>query len=357
MRVWLVLISALLACGARTALEVDEAAPGFDTFPCRWSWGAAVELARTSRNPTRIAGGVHLDRNLAFVGVGSPVEELFVVDLATHTISARSEQPIDDISAMGGFGDQAWMQWEDLCWIEGLTLSGQLNGSLYTPLVEHELCTAGPPHRTGTIAAARAGTTTFIGSWGQDGANTVRIPLVDSSAAVYPLRNGDNYYLVEQPTGRPPSLFELAPGAEPLAQRLPNDIVGIDVDRLRGGVAFLQTRGDRVVLSRIGTGELGATPLTDVEPPAPVLRIGQARTPLVTTETDALFMLNDRLAWIPLSGSALRLTDPPPETAGGQTIALAQILLRPGTSFGGVAYVWADGPERVTTFRSLVCNR
>jgi len=40
-----------------------------------------------------------------------------------------------------------------------------------------------------------------------------------------------------------------------------------------------------------------------------------------------------------------------------EPLAAAAILLEEGGSGGGIAYVVQDGPEFVTRFRSLVCNR
>ena len=362
---WLCVAALLAGCGAKTGAEVDPAAErepepfdaGFDTFPCRWSLAqpTVVEVGETP--VTNALAAIHATRDEAlltwerdgtFHGARlmladpPPVLERFGPAISPDpALNVLHGVQLADpsISWVGdpGFGCNLRVMGEGPPWREALAL---------TPAIS---CTIEPhdPRRVDlTLIDLRQ-----VRLWSAHDLDspTVRSVPVAEAAEARSVR-------VE---GRGWMLFTLEAG-ELVVRRVTESSVERAVlatafslsnfeaapDRVRGGAVTLRREGDVWRLQRIPfDGPLRALDLADLESLSPMIFGFMA-----TNETEAMLPLWDgRVAVVPLDGSAIRFIGPVPVPA--------RVVLRPGSSGGGLVYELRDGDEHHLVFQPLTCNR
>ena len=340
-----VLLAIVLACGcgARTDLELEERAGReagfFQTFPCRWSLGERLELARGGPF-TELTGAVHPARNeLALLASAGDVRVGGRVSLeATPELLA----PLEGLPGRLFTGADGWLRQDgDAC-----------------GLVAHDERFA----ERGSVAWSATGPCELT----QSVAGRIEsLPLADS--AVVTIAFPDVRSLTEIAEERSGGAVAYSPGESVLlALETPAGIaitraderlfldgsstLSVAPDRLRGGTLVLHRRFD----GRFEMGHVGSTGRLELAPRA---ELG-GREPagaLVSNETEALVPMRDgSMLFVVLSHFEQRFTEP--VEPGG--VDAMEIVLRPGESAGGLLYSHrvARG-ESALVFRSLVCNR
>ncbi len=330
-------------CGARTDLHLEERegpdAGFFQTFPCRWSLGERLELARGGPF-TELTGAAHPVRSevalLASAGearVGARVSmgasparlasleghagRLFTGPLGWLRQDARGCGLVAHDERFAEVGGVAWSTSGSCALtqavggrIESLPLTGGAVVSVafpsVVPLVEIE------EERSGGAVAYSPGEGVLVALETRTGLAIARPPdrlFLDGASAV-----------------------SVAP------------------DRLRGGTLVLHRGPDgRFELGHLrwgGSFELVRRAALGEHEPA---------GSLASNETEALVPLRDgSMLFVVLSHFEQRVTEP--VEPGG--VDAMEIVLRPGESAGGLLYTHrlASGESRLV-FRSLVCNR
>jgi len=370
------LIACAAACGSKTGVlsvgePVDAAPPdagdsdaGFDTFPCRWSYGQPLILARGSGPGvwSGLGGAVHgrLDRvwvhgeDLSagdgrvsqLLGLGDPPRTLdepaVVSDVSLHGLEDGWTALSSDCSL--AFFDDAGRPRRLIvspplpppCWLERLDtrfidISFEVPGAAAQRYdaegsLVHELFSElfGTPARTVTSPDGR-----FTMLFAQEPLGTVSATLADVAAG--------------GPVASPLSVGESIGG------------LSTSVDRLRpAALALLPGRGT-TTLFRLPFDRSDFAPEVFATTSDGALDPDDA---LVTNETEALMVLSDgRIAIQPLSGSDMRFLEAPELPSGGR-IERLKVLLAPGQSRGGILYSYVEETgASFLAFRTLVCNR
>jgi len=351
---FVIVVVAIVAsgCGARTGVldeeEGADAGHGFGTLPCRWTLGRSVELARPS-DTCRITGAVHDSRD--------------EVVLAWDTVDCKSvTRPTDPQGARLVLGDPPAILGPGLSPPSGSTPMAFVHGELWQ-LAGRDVLRLDDGLRevervpvdlhfaqafNGTDPDILHGVVTGEGlAWAAWSiSHRARVGSIFNAT----IRAGALELLPDRGwVGVDMFGAYVSPIGEPTVRGDVSDVgfvLSAAPDRLRGGLVAIYR----------GSSGLGIARLPFALPPAlaPLAVIDAPAEPvgaLVTNETEALVALDDgRVLIEPLSGSAVRYLHLNTEMGH---VSAAQVLLRPGTSVGGVVYVERD----VVQFQTLVCNR
>lgn len=345
----------VLACGARTDLDRGEPQPPdggpdafvFDGFPCRWSLGSSVEIARGERF-TRLTGAVHPVRDQVVVMASRDGGERVGGRIA---LSIRPEllAPLEGFEGEIFAGSNGWVRQDgercalvehDETFAEGVGFSyGDSSACLLT---QSELGRIESVSGDSGIAFSL----TYPGPdiemlgllSGADSGSVVRDPDRGALGAVVPF---DSVTVTRV----------LASGVRETIDLFPAGLPSAALDRIEGRTMLLYFDSSAWQLVHIGwDGPLELIPHADIASlPRPIGR-------LRSNETEALIPLRDgTMAFFPLPMSRVRFTDPVVED---RQVEAMEIILRPGQSAGGLLFAHREpSGESVLVFRSLVCNR
>lgn len=347
------------ACGARTGVDVEARdAPDsgfFRTFPCRWSLGVPIEVARAP-GFSELGGAVHATSDLVVVsaratGAGP------VAALVTLRASPELRVALEGAEAAGPWltGRAGFLQQLGGQCVVRLHDVSLAPGELFDWTEEMASCalTQSAPGRVESVSVrdfAGGGVATVAPEEGE----VRRLGPVGPEperAEAYLDPEGDGALVIVRRSA-PTEIVAVRPGEGATEVE-----AGVDAtfssapERLRGGVLVLSRAGDAP--PRLRRFSFSG------EPPAPVVALSGLRAPPVgalrSNETEALLPLADgSMAYVPLASSELRYVGP---VAEGPVEAM-EIVLRPGGSAGGLLYVHSlSASERALTFRPLVCNR
>jgi hypothetical protein len=343
----------ICACGARTGLDTGEA-PGrdaaapFDTFPCSWSWGLPLELARGADVYGGLRGAVHGSRDEAFVMAtedGERVGARLALTNPPSLIARYALEPGDD-DVVGG--ERGWAS-SSACRITLRDADFGPSRRLDVTSVRARAC-AFTPTDSRFLDVQVIRDVELIGVRFDEAGERL-------ATCTTAIEAGAPGAVVRGPSGQCAAVF-LEAGAlvlrrEDGAEAILGEATSFALtdDALRpGALVVRRDERSRLHFARVPfegeprVGELGATDETPEQPLS-----------VVTNETEALVPLRGgSLAIQPLSGSALRVL-PPPETGGA--IETLRVVMRAGSSLGGAIYVIRERDERALRFAPLSCNR
>ncbi len=350
-RRWLACVVATwsLGCGARSEADLPDAYH-FASFPCRWSLGSSVEIARGMRI-TALTGAVH------------PIRDQVVVmatrdDARVGARIALSNEPsiVATLEAVPGeifAGSDGWLR--------------QVGESC--AIAEHDddfVERATFAYGDGTCLLSQS-----------DSGRVESAAILD--VRVEPTASSITYPGPElEPLGRlggSPSAF--------LVRDPPRGLVLAELTRDSLRVQRVLATRERDLIDLLGTAAYGAAIdrvmnrvllLVEVSPGQLQLaavdwdgaleleRLADLRTlpepagRLRSNEAEALLPLSDgTMAFFPLPFGPMTFT-PPVEP--DRSVEAMEIILRPGTSAGGLLYVHREpSGEAALRFRSLTCNR
>ncbi len=353
------LAAALVACGARSGVEVEpppEAGPidgGFDTFPCRWSLAQATPVAASAAGFAALSGAVHGARDEVAI-VGAEGEELTgtVLSLGDPPSTLAAVPPVFSGALLGHA--TGWAQAGEERGACFQVFYGDRFDVLGTRRDEADRCFLEPNDTQRLdltrLAAGRVHVTSHAlpeGARRAATAPTVGVVAHARSARMEPFGwlavtvEGGRLRAYRFDTGAGASA-DLGPQREPFALAL---------DRVRPAGVVLRRDPEGIWrLERIPLeGEPGSVPLADLSG-LPAEPFGT----MVTNETEALIPLRDgRVAVAPVDGSAVRFVGPVPEAPVEELL----VIMRPGASAGGLLYTHRAGGRVQLTFRPLTCNR
>lgn len=358
---YIVCASLLLACGSRTGVEPGDgpergAVPfdaGFDTFPCRWSLAQATEIG-LALDWVDLHGAVHGRRDEVVVlgrdtGTGRVGVSGTLLALGDPPRVLERLEPEAPLPLLGH--PEGWVQLGTV----GSDCQRVDYDDAFAPFLSIVLsgeCVleANDPQHLDVTWRVREGVHVV----------SERLPeMILEGEALVPVSadhqravrlEGLGWIVLTLEDGwlhayRVPEEGEvrrarLAPQGAPFA---------VALDRVRPSALVLREE-DGWHLERIPfEGEPRLVPLADLSTlPAPPLGS------LASNETEAMFPLADgRVAIAPTDGSALRYVGPVAEAPVGDL----QVVLRPGSSAGGLLYTEARGRQEMLLFRPLTCNR
>ena len=331
-------------CGARTDVEVEERARPdasfFQTFPCRWSLGERLELARGGPF-AELTGAAHPARNeLALLASAGDAR---VGGRVALQASPALLAPLEGLPGRLFTGSDGWLRQDgDACGLVAHDDRFVERGSV-------AWSGTGPCELTQSVAGR-------IESLPLAGRSVVTIAFPDvrsltdiaversGGAVAYSPDEGVLLLALETPAG-----IAIARADERLFLD-GSSTVSVAPDRLRGGTLVLHRRSD----GRFELGHLASAGRLELVRRAE-LGDREAVGALVSNETEALVPLRDgSMLFMVLSHFERRFTEP--VEPGG--VDAMEIVLRPGESAGGLLYSHrvASG-ESALVFRSLVCNR
>jgi hypothetical protein len=355
------------ACGARTGLDdvVRDAGPdagrdaragdgGADTFPCRWTIGRPLELERDPSEICAINGAVH----------GTADEVLLVwqdvsCDLApfegVRAVAATLDDPPRVIVSgtmphpFGFYGGTP----EGYVFAESSTVV-RLFSTRLDPLAELETglfevygLDRIEPNRVYGLNLEMTG----IQEWSTRGRRQVG-PRFDAPTGLFfsQLVSGDVWIGVDRTM-----IFRQHPGRDPFRAPTASDFrpISITPDHFNPGIAVLSEDegGARYSIYRIDAESAGGPMLRHLTSFDDTRAVGR----LASNETEALLPLAEGTILIQRMNGApagrLRFT--------GGTVRQAEVLMRPGSSVGGVFSNEIDARtgEHTVIFRPMVCNR
>lgn len=365
---WLVALL-LYACGARTGLDVEPSDGGaarrdagfFATFPCRWSLGLPIDLARSDEELRELTGAVHPTLDEALVRAvsrdGRPVGARVTIDGAPERLR---ELPADALPTGALFtGDTGWaVQNGAACMLTGLSTALEPRGATRwgsaTPV---STCRLHQSHvgRVMGVSVLDFGT----GEVHEVGAVDGDAPTVALRASVAEeLDEATAFFDPDEDTAmvltRVASVATVERHRRGRVERyaLPGEVFAASaaIDRLRGGILVLYGSLD-------AGWSLDWVPI-DADPPQRLIELGALPAepvgPLASNETEALIPLaNGQMAYVPLALSELRLL----EAVDGGAVREMHIVLRPATSGGGLLFTQSGAGGERLRFQPLVCNR
>jgi len=332
----------------------------FATFPCRWSLGLALEIARRPAPYRAVTGAVHptLDQAVVF---GEPAEggtrDGALIGIAA-TPTLRS--PLD--------GDAAWGR--ALTTVDGYAMTlgaGCLAQAFDRAFEPGETATWGAADSRCFLVQSRPGQLTSIER--ELSAAPARVSLVQGLSRLdAPTQRSlasldgaltEAFAFTSEEAGTTLLAYRIGPdawverhGVRVDRYRYPGEVLSISAasDRLRGGMLVLHEE-------RTAGWFLDWIP-EDADPPQRLIALealpARPAGPLVSNETEALIPLaNGQMAYVPLALSELRLL----EAVDGGEVSSMRIVLRPGSSGGGLLFTQPTRGGESLRFQSLICNR
>ena len=342
------------ACGAKTGVELEATGPspppdaGFDTFPCRWSLTQPTEVARSSAGLTELIGAVHGSRDEIAVLARLDLDEeghegarLTIAD-PPRLIGPASADTGGELMGFRGGWAQLARRCEQLVYDDAFEVVGR------SPIRGAFGCALEPSiGRFEVTLYGAAGIERMFRQPDLVGAEA-RAPVYPDPTDYARTVAGDGLLVLSLSGGFLRGHRDGMGEAIPLGPQ--TRLFDVGYDAVRPAAVILRERAPgRWLLERV---PFHASP--DLFPLAPLDDVPAPFGQLATNETEALFALTDgRVAAAPTSGTALRFVGPLPEGPPTQM----RVILRPGTSTGGVLYAHDEGDEQVLRFRALVCNR
>ncbi len=349
------MVLVMVGCGSKTGFSLGErAAPDagtrFDTFPCRWSLGEALDIAEAPslENPR---GAIHGSRTEAALLAGDPSSRRSVgarvVVAGTSTLIA----PIEDELSSGVAGHaEGYSSLTRACeqvvrddeYGEIGRGSGRDTGSCVVESTSSEFfdVTYMDDLNVSAIRHTPSGEVLGIATL------AVRDPLAAST-----LRDGARVvHAWIEPDGIAFVGFQDDGAISPALSLGLASSVALDLDRVRPAAL--------VLVGQLSTYRLLRIPFDAPHEPE-ILEdfdgmLLDATGEMVTNETEAILWRNDgTILAKPLSGAAVRVVDGPPDGL----VVYARVILRPGASVGGLLYVVSEPESALLRFRSMICNR
>ena len=354
----LLVCATLCACGARTGVDVDPPPErhdagfddGFDTFPCRWSLTQPALVARDPMPFVQLHGAVHgLRDEVVVLGRTASREGFFGARMQLANPAVRIESVELDARAVHGHRAGWVLLASTGCSIEHVDSELEIVSSMEFD-TECFLEPNDPAHLDVTHLAGGV----LVTSWLlPDGPMTtteiVRSPEVTVARSVRLDGSGVIVAAIERGVLR---VYRASEGSHEEAdlgtQTRP---FALALDRVRPAAVILRRDPAGVWrLERIPfEGELRLVELADLS----VLGAEPFGT-MITNETEAMFPLRDgRVAIAPVDGSAVRFIGPVPEAP----VSDMAVVMRPGSSGGGILYTHPGPGGSHLTFRALTCNR
>lgn len=362
----LALLVVLAGCGAKTGADVDPPAErafdaGFDTFPCRWSLAQATIVARSPFPFDAVGGAIHPVRDEALIlwraedfaggarlilGDPPPVVETFDREVLPHP----SPSAIHGVRLADPSITWVTLDPDAPCRLLAMGEAPPWREALEVPSAAGCRLERHDPARVDlTVAGASS-----VGLWSASDLDvpTVRSVPVDETSGARSVRlEGFGWIAIETPRARVIAHRVTDAGTERADVGAVLGPVDVAADRVRhGAVVLRQPEPSMWSIERIPfEGPVRALPVG-----LPMSIEHRPFRQMTTNETEALVPLRDgRVAVFPLDGSAVRFIGPVPETP----VDGMRVVLRPGTSGGGLLYTHVAAGEHNLVFRPLTCNR